>query len=58
MAVSAPCDTGDDPIRREEELLSIIPKDERKTFNIRKLICLIVDRDSFSNILLTMGDRW
>jgi len=40
-------DTGDDTNRREEELLSIIPKDERKTFDIRRLIRLIVDRDSY-----------
>lgn len=39
-------ESGDDPKRREEELFSIIPKDPKKTFNIRRLIKLIVDKDS------------
>lgn len=39
-------ETGDDPNRREEELLSIIPRDRRKTYDIRKLIKHIVDKDS------------
>lgn len=38
----------DDPAdRAEEELLSIIPRDRRKPFNIRKLIKLVVDKGSF-----------
>ena len=36
----------DDPNRREEELLSIIPREPTKTFDIRKLINLVVDRNS------------
>jgi acetyl-CoA carboxylase carboxyltransferase component len=39
-------DTGDDPSRREEELISIIPEDPAKSFNIRKLLRLIFDRDT------------
>lgn len=39
-------DTGDDPNRREEELLDIIPEDPVKSFNVRKLIKLVVDKDS------------
>jgi acetyl-CoA carboxylase carboxyltransferase component len=39
-------ETGDDPNRRDEELLSIIPKDRRKQYDIRQLIRHIVDRDS------------
>jgi acetyl-CoA carboxylase carboxyltransferase component len=38
--------TSDSPDRRDEELLSIIPKDKKKTYDIRKLISHIVDRDS------------
>ena len=38
--------TDDDPGRREEELISIVPRDPKKTFNIRKLIRLVADRDS------------
>lgn len=37
----------DDPTRREEELLSIIPRDRRRTYDIRKLLQLILDHDSF-----------
>jgi len=43
-------DTGDDPNRREEELLSIIPKNPMKTYNIRQLIKHIVDKDSIFEI--------
>jgi len=39
-------ETDDDPNRREEELLSLVPHDPRKAFDIRKLINLIVDKDS------------
>jgi len=38
--------TGDDPNRRGEELLSIIPRDRRKQYDIRQLIRHIVDKDS------------
>ena len=37
----------DDPHRREEELLSIIPRDRRRTYDVRKIIQLALDRDSF-----------
>jgi len=37
----------DDPDRRDEELISIIPQDTRKTYDIRKLINHVIDRDSF-----------
>lgn len=36
----------DPPDRREEELLSIIPRDRRRAYDMRRLIELIVDRDS------------
>ena len=39
-------DTGDDPNRREEELVSIIPDDPGKAFDIRKLLTLIFDTGS------------
>ena len=35
--------TGDDPYRREEELLDLVPVDTSKLFNMYKLISLIVD---------------
>jgi len=36
----------DDPNRRDDELISIIPVDIRKTYDIRKLIRHIIDKDS------------
>ncbi len=40
----------DDPERREEALLSFIPRDRRRTYNIRELLNLIVDHQSFFEI--------
>lgn len=39
-------ETKDDPNRRDKELLSIIPRDRRKQYDIRRLITYIVDKDS------------
>jgi len=39
-------DTGDSRERRDEDLLSIIPRDRRKAYSIRDLINHIIDRDS------------
>jgi acetyl-CoA carboxylase carboxyltransferase component len=38
---------GDDPERSEEELLSIVPRDRRKIYPMRRLLALVLDRDSF-----------
>jgi acetyl-CoA carboxylase carboxyltransferase component len=43
-------DQGDDPDRREEALLELVPHDPRKTYDPKKLIRLVVDRDSFFEI--------
>ena len=46
----------DDPLDRgEEELLSIVPRDRRQTYDMRQLIRLIVDRDSFFEIGADFG---
>jgi acetyl-CoA carboxylase carboxyltransferase component len=37
----------DDPERREEALLSLIPRDRRKVYDMRKLLGLVLDRESF-----------
>jgi acetyl-CoA carboxylase carboxyltransferase component len=37
----------DDRDRVEEELLSIVPRDRRKIYDMRRLVGLVVDRDSF-----------
>lgn len=40
----------DDPERREEALLSLIPRDRRQVYDARKLLGLVVDRESFFEI--------
>jgi acetyl-CoA carboxylase carboxyltransferase component len=39
-------DNHDDPRRREEDLISIIPRDRRQPYDARRLLGLVVDRDS------------
>ncbi|MDB5398784.1 MAG: methylmalonyl-CoA carboxyltransferase [Rhodopila sp.] len=39
--------TWDDPKRRDEHLISIVPKDRRKAYSMRKIIASVVDKDSF-----------
>ena len=49
--VSTPfIDSGDDPNRREEKLLDIVPLDSKKTYNMYKLISLITDQGNFFEI--------
>ena len=40
----------DDPARREEELLSIIPRDRRRSYDVRRILNSVFDRDSFFEI--------
>jgi acetyl-CoA carboxylase carboxyltransferase component len=40
-------DCGDPPERAEEALLSIVPRNRRRAYKVRRLIELVVDRDSF-----------
>jgi len=40
----------DDPQRRDESLISIIPRSRRKVYDVRKIIRAVVDRDSFFEI--------
>ncbi len=37
----------DDPARREESLLSVIPKDRRRMYEVRDIIDSVIDRGSF-----------
>jgi acetyl-CoA carboxylase carboxyltransferase component len=37
----------DDPARRDEKLLSIIPRDKRQPYHMRRIIEAVVDKDSF-----------
>jgi acetyl-CoA carboxylase carboxyltransferase component len=43
-------DADDDPGRREESLLSAIPRDRRKVYRVRSIIEAVVDRDSWFEI--------
>lgn len=45
----------DDPNRRDEELLSIIPKNSRRAYSSHKLINHVVDKDSFFEIAPMYG---
>lgn len=46
----------DDPAdRRDEALLDIVPRERRRAYNMRKLIGLIVDRESWFEIQPTFG---
>ena len=40
----------DNPARREEDLVSIIPKDNRKPYDIRKILKLVLDNESIFEI--------
>ena len=44
----------DDPKRREEKLLSAVPRDPKKVYQMRPIINALVDRDSFFEI----GKMW
>jgi acetyl-CoA carboxylase carboxyltransferase component len=46
--------TLDDPRRREEKLLSIVPREPRRAYKMRQVIDAIVDRDSW----FEMGRNW
>jgi acetyl-CoA carboxylase carboxyltransferase component len=48
-----PC--GDPTDRREDELLRIVPRERRKPYDMRKLIELVVDRDSVFEIQPSFG---
>jgi acetyl-CoA carboxylase carboxyltransferase component len=40
----------DDPNRREEALLSLVPRNRNRPYNVRKMLNLIMDRDSLFEI--------
>ena len=43
-------ETGDDPQRRDEALLSLIPRDKRRAYDPRKVLRAVLDADSFFEI--------
>jgi acetyl-CoA carboxylase carboxyltransferase component len=48
-------DVGDRRGREEEELLSIVPRNHRRAYKIRRVIELVVDRDSFFEMTSGFG---
>ena len=50
---TAPCDDPAD--RQEEALLSIVPRNRRQPYNMRKLVSLVVDRDSLFELQPSFG---
>jgi len=48
-------ETDDPRDRAEEALLSIVPRDARKPFNMRKIVKAVVDRDSFFEMTKRFG---
>lgn len=50
MEVSTRTENNDDPERRDEKLLSIVPRDRRKVYKMRSIIETIVDNGSFFEI--------
>ncbi len=49
----APCD--DPPDRAEEELLAILPRNARRAYKVRRIVELVVDRDSFFELAPLYG---
>ena len=45
------CESHDDAARREEELIAVIPRDRRRSYDVRRILNLVFDRES----LLEMG---
>lgn len=45
----------DDPQRRDEELISAIPRDRRRTYEVRKILHAVLDRESFFEISRLYG---
>ncbi len=48
-------ESADDPGRREEELLEIVPRDRRKAYDIRRLLELVMDEGTFFEMTRFFG---
>jgi len=42
--------SGDSPDRSEEELIDIVPRDRRKSFDMRRVLAAVLDRETFFEI--------
>jgi acetyl-CoA carboxylase carboxyltransferase component len=49
------CIAGDDPARRDEELLTIIPHERRRSYDVRHVLSCVLDRSSFFEIGALQG---
>ena len=47
--------TSDDPVRREPELISVVPRDRRRVYAMRRIIELVIDTGSFFEIARYFG---
>ena len=47
--------TSDDPVRREPELISVVPRDRRRVYAMRRIIELVIDTGSFFEIARHFG---
>ncbi|HJM74771.1 MAG TPA: carboxyl transferase domain-containing protein, partial [Dehalococcoidia bacterium] len=51
-----PIEPSDDPVdRREEELLSLVPRDRRRPHDVRQMLTAILDRDSIFEMRRSFG---
>ncbi|PFH47951.1 hypothetical protein AMATHDRAFT_150901 [Amanita thiersii Skay4041] len=50
--------TSDSTNRREQELISIIPRRRSRPYDIRRLICLIVDQEDGESTYFEIGALW
>jgi methylmalonyl-CoA decarboxylase subunit alpha len=48
-------ETGEDPFRRDEALLEIVPRNRRQRYDMRRVIEALIDRDSFFEIQPAFG---
>jgi acetyl-CoA carboxylase carboxyltransferase component len=48
-------DTQDDPNRREEDLLSAIPRNRRRSYKVRDILGMVLDKDSMFEIAPKIG---
>lgn len=49
------CAGDDDPNRREEALLSVIPRERRRVYQVRKMLDMVLDRGSFFEVARYFG---
>jgi acetyl-CoA carboxylase carboxyltransferase component len=51
----AKLESDDDPRRRDEELIAIVPRERRRPFDVRRVLELVLDRDSYFEMAELQG---